>query len=98
MKAVNFIVEKAEKVNLVVDNLGKNSEGNTVVIINCITKEFIESLDIDFVQNTNRFEASELEQYGIFISYTLVFATGDEYVHFSKDTYLRIEFTEKIIL
>jgi hypothetical protein len=52
-------------------------------------------LDIDFVQNTNRFEATELVQYGIFISYTLEFAAGDEYVHFSKDTYLRIEFTEK---
>ena len=94
MEAVNFIIEKAEKSNLVIENLGKNSTGNTVVIINGITQEFIESLDINFVQNTNRFEATELEQYGIFISYTLVFATGAEYVHFSKDTYLRIEFSE----
>lgn len=89
---IKGILNKAKVLGLTINNLGTNSQGNIVITIDNITKDFIDSLGLVFtLNNWFEFEAKELEANGIFVSYRVEYLAGSDTIRFDKDTYLRIE-------
>lgn len=89
---IKGILNKAKVLGLNIKNLGTNSQGNIVIIVENITKDFIDSLGLEFkLNNYFEFEAKELEAIGAFVSYRVEYLAGSDTIRFDKDTYLRIE-------
>lgn len=89
---IKGILNKAKVLGLTINNFGTNSQGNTVITIDNITEDFIDSLGFNFtLSRWFSFEAKELEAIGAFVSYRVEYLAGSDTIRFGKDTYLRIE-------
>ncbi len=93
MNYLSIITLLAKSKDFKIEDLGKNSSGNTVVCINNINSEFIDTI----TEYTNIIFRSEFTRFifknGDFeISYSVDYNASKDILVFPSDCYLRIEY------
>ena len=95
MNYLSIITKLAKENNFEVQNLGINSIGNTVVCVNNITREFIDTIteytDIYFHRHSE-FTRFIFNDGNFVISYSVDYNASTDTLSFPSDCYLRIEY------